>query len=114
MDETPAIGKAFNYSRFAQRAARNDPALADSVRATVFQRPPLAAWRDELKAPSSSTIDATLRRMPHRRLEHARFDVDSQLSHEPGSFPLVVIDPRFAAEADDASPTCPPTAARCR
>ncbi len=63
MDETLAIGKAFNYSRFAQRAARNDPALADSVRATVFQRPPLAAWRDELKAPSSSTIDATLRRM---------------------------------------------------
>lgn len=63
MDETQGIAKAFNYSHFAQRVARRDAALVASVTATASSRPPLAAWRTELNAPSSTTVDQTLRRM---------------------------------------------------
>jgi len=63
MDETNAIDKAFNYSHFAQRVARRDATLVDTVSTSASSRPPLAAWRIELNAPSSATIDQTLRNM---------------------------------------------------
>jgi [glutamine synthetase] adenylyltransferase / [glutamine synthetase]-adenylyl-L-tyrosine phosphorylase len=63
MDQTSAIDKAFNYSRFAQRVARRDAGLVERVRATATQRPDLAAWRAELAGATSQDVDATLRRM---------------------------------------------------
>ncbi|MBL8309183.1 MAG: bifunctional [glutamate--ammonia ligase]-adenylyl-L-tyrosine phosphorylase/[glutamate--ammonia-ligase] adenylyltransferase [Burkholderiales bacterium] len=45
MSETDAVEKAFTYSRFAQRAERRDASLAQRVRATPAQRPPVAEWR---------------------------------------------------------------------
>jgi [glutamine synthetase] adenylyltransferase / [glutamine synthetase]-adenylyl-L-tyrosine phosphorylase len=63
MDETQALDKAFNYSRFVQRTARRDASLVERVRATATERPAVGAWRQELAAASSVTIDGLLRRM---------------------------------------------------
>ncbi len=63
MDETLALDKAFNYSRFAQRVARRDVALVDRVRATAAERPAVAAWRQELAVVTSEHVDGILRRM---------------------------------------------------
>ena len=63
MDETLAIDKAFNYSRFAQAAARRDAALVERVRATAADRPDVAAWRQALASVSSEQVDGTLRPM---------------------------------------------------
>jgi [glutamine synthetase] adenylyltransferase / [glutamine synthetase]-adenylyl-L-tyrosine phosphorylase len=63
MDETLTLDKAFNYSRFAQRVARRDPALTERVRGTAAERPTVGAWRQELATVSSAQIDGVLRRM---------------------------------------------------
>ena len=63
MDETLPLDKAFHYSRFAQRVARRDSALADRVRATPDERPAVGTWRQELLAVASVEIDHVLRRM---------------------------------------------------
>lgn len=63
MDETLALDKAFNHSRFAQRVARRDAALVERVRATSAERPAVGAWRHELAGVESVDVDATLRRM---------------------------------------------------
>ena len=63
MDETLALDKAFNYSRFAQRVARRDVALVERVRDTAAERPAVGAWRQELASVTSEHIDAVLRRM---------------------------------------------------
>jgi [glutamine synthetase] adenylyltransferase / [glutamine synthetase]-adenylyl-L-tyrosine phosphorylase len=63
MDETPAMDKAFNYSRFAQRVARRDAALVDRVRASSDERPAVGAWRQQLATVTSVEIDTVLRRM---------------------------------------------------
>lgn len=63
MDETQAIDKAFNYSRYAQRAQRVDAPLVEAVRGSPGQRPAVAAWREALKTPSSADVDCVLRQM---------------------------------------------------
>ncbi len=63
MDETLALDKAFNYSRFAQRLARRDATLTDWVRSTAVERPAVAAWRQELVTVTSADVDLVLRRM---------------------------------------------------
>ena len=63
MDETLALDKAFNYSRFAQRVARRDAALVKRVRATSAERPDVGAWQHELAVVERVDVDATLRRM---------------------------------------------------
>ncbi len=63
MNQTAQIDKAFTYSRFAQRVARQHPALAEHVKATPSARVPLMDWRAELSTATSQTIDAALRRM---------------------------------------------------
>ena len=63
MDETLALDKAFNYSRFAQRVARRDAALVERVRATAAERPTVGAWRQALAAVTSEQVDQMLRRM---------------------------------------------------
>lgn len=63
MTETERIELAFHYSRFAQRVARRDAALAERVRAAPAMRPALDAWRQELAHADRDTLDATLRRM---------------------------------------------------
>ena len=63
MDETLALDKAFNYSRFAQRVARRDAALVDRMRSDAAERPAVATWRQELTAVTSEHVDGVLRRM---------------------------------------------------
>ena len=63
MDETLALDKAFNYSRFAQRVARRDAALVDRMRSNAAERPAVATWRQELSAVASEHVDGVLRRM---------------------------------------------------
>ena len=61
MDETRTIDKAFNYSRFAQRVARRDAALVDTVRASAHERPALFEWAALLARVTSAEVDGTLR-----------------------------------------------------
>ena len=62
MAQTPAIDKAFNYSRFAQGVARRDLELVTRVRAAPDARFDLEHWRAVLEACSAETIDSELRR----------------------------------------------------
>lgn len=63
MDETLALDKAFNYSRFAQRVARRDSTLTDWVRSSAAERPAVGAWRQELAMVTSVDVDQILRLM---------------------------------------------------
>ena len=63
MNETRTTDKAFNYSRFAQRVGRGTPLLADFVRRTPVNRPPIDSWKNQLESVSSTEIDVTLRAM---------------------------------------------------
>ena len=63
MNQTALVDKAFTYSHYAQRVARQFPTLADQVRGTPSARVPLAQWRAALSTATSQTIDAELRSM---------------------------------------------------
>jgi [glutamine synthetase] adenylyltransferase / [glutamine synthetase]-adenylyl-L-tyrosine phosphorylase len=52
---------AFQFSRFASRVARRDPALFERVASDPRVRPQIAAWREALDTANSDDIDARLR-----------------------------------------------------
>ena len=96
MDQTPATALAFNYSRFAQRVARRDPALVARVIASAAERPDVNLWRQQLSAVDSGQIDATLRRMRRElMLRTVVRDLDLGAAFEP-------LTQDLSAFADDA------------
>ena len=114
MDETLALDKAFNYSRFAQRVARRDAALVERVRATSAERPAVAAWRDELAGVESMDVDARLRTMRRELMlrtvvrDLALSAPFEQLVEDLSSFADIAVAAATAAHSRDVFGTAAP------
>ena len=114
MNETLALDKAFNYSRFAQRVARRDAALVERVRATSAERPAVAAWRDELSGVEGVDVDARLRTMRRELMlrtvvrDLALSAPFEQLVEDLSSFADIAVAAATAAHSRDVFGTAAP------